>query len=117
MYQPLVPATLAFSESGTPWSARYGDVYHSDSGGPGQARHVFLAGNRLPHRWRGRDRFAILETGFGTGLNFLATWRAWLDDPQSCGRLHYLAVEKHPFRAEDLAAIHAAWPEFGDLSG
>lgn len=114
MYEPLVPASLAFSEGGIPFSERYGDIYHSDAGGPGQSRHVFLAGNRLPERWRNRDSFVILETGFGTGLNFLATWQAWQDDPQACRRLHYLSVEKHPFRAEDLAAIHAAWPEFAD---
>jgi tRNA 5-methylaminomethyl-2-thiouridine biosynthesis bifunctional protein len=114
MYEPLVPATLAFSETGIPFSARYGDIYHSDGGGPGQSRHVFLAGNRLPERWRGHDHFVILETGFGTGLNFLATWQAWQDDPQACRRLHYLSVEKHPFRAEDLALIHTAWPEFAE---
>ena len=34
-------------------------------------------GNGLPGRWAGRDRFVVLETGFGLGLNFLATWRAW----------------------------------------
>jgi tRNA 5-methylaminomethyl-2-thiouridine biosynthesis bifunctional protein len=116
MFEPLIPATLAFAESGTPYSARYGDVYHSDRGGPGQASHVFLAGNRLPARWRDRERFVILETGFGTGLNFLATWRAWRDDPYACRRLHYLSVEKHPFRVDDLARIHAAWPEFSDLA-
>jgi tRNA 5-methylaminomethyl-2-thiouridine biosynthesis bifunctional protein len=117
MYEPLAPATLAFSENGIPFSADYDDIYHSDGGGPGQSRHVFLAGNRLPERWRNRDSFVILETGFGTGLNFLATWQAWLNDPQACRRLHYLSVEKHPFRAEDLAVIHAAWPEFADLAG
>jgi len=116
MYDPLVPATLAFSENGIPFSIQYGDIYHSDGGGPGQARHVFLAGNRLPERWRDRDHFAILETGFGASLNFLATWQAWRDDPQACRRLHYLSVEKHPFRADDLTVIQAAWPEFVELA-
>jgi tRNA 5-methylaminomethyl-2-thiouridine biosynthesis bifunctional protein len=115
-YEHLTPATLTFSESGIPFSADYGDIYHSADGGPGQARHVFLRGNRLPERWQGRDRFVILETGFGTGLNFLATWQTWRDDPQACRRLHYLAIEKHPFQAGDLATIHAAWPEFAELA-
>lgn len=73
MYEPLVPARLAYDTAGVPWSAAYGDLYHSAEGGPGQARHVFLRGSRLPERWQGRERFVILETGFGTGLNFLAT--------------------------------------------
>ncbi|MDD5363885.1 MAG: bifunctional tRNA (5-methylaminomethyl-2-thiouridine)(34)-methyltransferase MnmD/FAD-dependent 5-carboxymethylaminomethyl-2-thiouridine(34) oxidoreductase MnmC [Gallionellaceae bacterium] len=114
MYEPLIPARLAYSEAGVPWSEQYGDLYHSAEGGPGQARHVFLRGNRLPERWQGKDRFVILETGFGTGLNFLATWSAWRDDPQACRRLHYISAEKHPFPVDDLAALHAAWPEFAE---
>lgn len=110
------PAHLAFDEGGTPVSADYGDVYHAAEGGPGQARHVFLGGNGLPRRWAGRERFVILENGFGTGLNFLATWAAWQADPDRPMCLHYLAVEKHPFRAEDLARLHAAWPEFDALA-
>ncbi len=112
----LSPASLATTGDGTPFSAAYGDVYHSADGGPGQARHVFLQGNDLPGRWQDRERFVILETGFGTGLNFLATWAAWNADPRHCGRLHYLALEKHPFSAADLDILHARWPEFEILS-
>ena len=54
MPEKLVPATLAFAADGTPFSEAYGDVYHSAGGGAAQARHVFLQGNNLPERWRGR---------------------------------------------------------------
>ena len=84
MNAPLVPARLAFTPDGTPFSEAYGDVYHSAEGGLAQARHVFLQGNGLPGRWRGRRAFTILETGFGFGLSFLATWRAWREDPARC---------------------------------
>jgi len=100
-----VRARLAFQE-GTPYSEAYGDVYHSAAGGVAQAEHVFLGGNSLPGRWAGRERFVILETGFGLGLNFLATWRAWKRDPARCARLHYVAIEKHPFALEDLQVLH-----------
>jgi tRNA 5-methylaminomethyl-2-thiouridine biosynthesis bifunctional protein len=113
---PLIPGRLAFLADGTPWSPDYGDVYHSADGGPGQAAHVFLRGNGLPARWRGRDRFVILETGFGTGLNFLTTWAAWRADAQACRRLHYLSVERHPFTVADLARLHRRWPEFALLA-
>jgi tRNA 5-methylaminomethyl-2-thiouridine biosynthesis bifunctional protein len=113
---PIVPATLAFAADGTPYSEAYGDVYHSTGGGLAQARHVFLAGNRLPQRWAGRDAFTILETGFGLGLNFLASWQAWRNDPQRCRCLHFLAVEKHPFCASDLATLHARHPELALLA-
>ena len=109
---PLIPARLEFAADGTPWSEEFGDVYHSAAGGPAQARHVFLAGNRLPERWAGRERFVILETGFGFGLNFLATWQAWRRDPARCGKLHFVSVEKHPFTLQDLRALHSRYPEF-----
>ncbi|MCL2523854.1 MAG: bifunctional tRNA (5-methylaminomethyl-2-thiouridine)(34)-methyltransferase MnmD/FAD-dependent 5-carboxymethylaminomethyl-2-thiouridine(34) oxidoreductase MnmC [Betaproteobacteria bacterium] len=112
----LQPAQLAFTADGTPFSPVYGDVYHSAHGGPAQARHVFLAGNDLPARWQDRHRFVILETGFGLGLNFLATWQAWRDDPRRCRRLHFVSSEKHPFTAADLAIAHRAWPEFAALA-
>jgi tRNA 5-methylaminomethyl-2-thiouridine biosynthesis bifunctional protein len=100
---PLVPARPAFRADGTPWSQEYGDVYHSAEGGLAQARHVFLAGNGLPGRWRGRRSFSILETGFGFGLSFLATLEAWREDPQRCDRLHFVSIEKHPLEARDLS--------------
>src|SRR3989454_5719536 len=109
---PLIPARLEFAADGTPWSEEFGDVYHSAAGGPAQARHVFLAGNRLPERWAGRERFSSLETGFGLGLNFLATWQAWRRDPARCGRLHFVSVEKHPFTLSSLRVLHSRYPEF-----
>jgi len=116
MYEHIDPATLAIAENGIPVSERYGDYYHSQEGGLGQARHVFLDGNRLPDRWQGRERFVILETGFGLGLNFLATWDAWRKDPSRCERLHFVSFERHPLRAEDLRTAHERWPELAPLS-
>ncbi len=113
---PIQPARLAFADDGTPYSDTFDDVYHSAGGGVGQAGHVFLAGNDLPLRWQGRDRFVVLETGFGLGLNFLATWAAWRDDPARCARLHFISCELHPFTVEDLAHLHQRWPQFAPLA-
>jgi tRNA 5-methylaminomethyl-2-thiouridine biosynthesis bifunctional protein len=112
MPNPLAPARLAFAADGTPYSHEYGDVYHSTEGGLAQARHVFLQGNGLPERWRGRRTFTVLETGFGFGLSFLATWRAWREDPARCERLHFVSIEKHPFAASDLALL---WEKYSEL--
>lgn len=112
-YTPIVPAELAFDGNGIPYAPAFDDCYHSASGGLEQARHVFLGGNDLPQRWQGRD-FVILETGFGLGLNFLCTWQAWQAQPGR--RLHYVAIEKHPFRRDDLQRLHAAWPELAPLA-
>jgi tRNA 5-methylaminomethyl-2-thiouridine biosynthesis bifunctional protein len=116
MADPLVPARLAFTEQGVPYSEAFGDLYHSAAGGPAQARHVFLAGNGLPGRWAGRGRFVILETGFGAGVNFLATWQAWRQDPRRCARLHFVSIEKHPFRISDLKEIYLRYPDLKNES-
>ena len=110
MSAPLEPARLAFRDA-VPYSEAFGDVYHSAAGGPGQAEHVFLKGNGLPGRWAGRRRFVILETGFGAGLNFLATWQAWRRDPRRCERLHFVSVEKHPFTLADAKEFHSLYPD------
>ncbi len=115
-FVPLLPAEPATAADGTPYSALYDDIYHAAQGGLGQARHVFLAGNDLPRRWLGADSFVILETGFGLGLNFLATWQAWRAS-RAGGRLHYLSVEKHPFRRDDLAALLGPQLELAPLAG
>ncbi len=112
---PLQPARLEFTTASTPFSAVFSDVYHSAQGGSAQARHVFLGGNGLPQRWQDRERFVILETGFGLGLNFLATWQAWRSDPCRCRRLHFISLEKHPFTATDLALAHRHWPDLAAL--
>ena len=106
----IVPATVDFSDPAAPRAPAFDDRYHPASGAFAQAQHVFLAGNGLPERWRGRARFTILETGFGLGNNFLATWAAWRDDPARCERLFFVSVEKHPLRIEDLRRAHAASP-------
>lgn len=110
------PAQLAFSAAGIPCSTQFDDVYHSAAGALGQAEHVFLRGNGLPAAWRRRERFTIIETGFGLGLNFLATWAAWRADPQRSTRLHFISCELYPFSVADLAQLHARWPELATIS-
>lgn len=117
MPSSLELASLTVDDDGTPVSPVYGDVYHSAAGGHAQARHVFMAGNGLPTRWQGKERFVILETGFGLGINFLATWLAWRNDPRRSAVLHFVSLEKHPFTADDLARAHRSLPEFAALSG
>lgn len=109
MNASIQPARVEYQE-GTPYSPLYGDVYHSADGALAQAQHVFLRGNGLPGRWAGRHRFVILETGFGLGNNFLATWAAWRDDPAHCEHLVFISVEKHPLERADLQRAHAASP-------
>ena len=112
----VTQAKLERTSAGTPYSSAFQDIYHSSDGGLAQARHVFLAGNSLPSRWADRDHFTILETGFGLGLNFLAAWHAWREDPRRCARLHFVSIEKHPFPAGDLSEALAPFAEIAPLA-
>ncbi|MFN9748705.1 MAG: FAD-dependent 5-carboxymethylaminomethyl-2-thiouridine(34) oxidoreductase MnmC [Burkholderiales bacterium] len=105
-------AKLCFNPQGVPWSETFGDVYHPRAGAFAQARHVFLAGNQLPARWQepGRRHFVILETGFGLGNNFLATWQTWRDLPEPRPALDFISIERHPFTRADLTLAHAQSP-------
>jgi tRNA 5-methylaminomethyl-2-thiouridine biosynthesis bifunctional protein len=106
---PLTPPQFEFDRS-VLYSPLYGDVYASAEGAFAQAAHVFLGGNDLPQRWRDRRDFVIVETGFGAGVNFLTAWDAWRN-VAAPARLHYVAVEKHPFSRHDLRRVLARWPE------
>jgi len=100
----------------TPYSSIYQDIYFSRENGLEESRHVFLEGNILPDRWMDTPSFTIAETGFGTGLNFLATWQLWHRHSGSRSRLHFISVEKHPLDVETLRTCHALFPELGLLS-
>jgi tRNA 5-methylaminomethyl-2-thiouridine biosynthesis bifunctional protein len=115
----IEPCDLRLDADGVPASARYRDRFHPRAGAAEQARHVFLDGNGLPERWCGRQRFHIVETGFGLGHNFLSTWQAldaWqgrsdsLSDARSASnrpalRLTYFSIELHPPSAGQLRAL------------
>ncbi|MBC7955413.1 MAG: bifunctional tRNA (5-methylaminomethyl-2-thiouridine)(34)-methyltransferase MnmD/FAD-dependent 5-carboxymethylaminomethyl-2-thiouridine(34) oxidoreductase MnmC [Cytophagales bacterium] len=112
--RPIVTAPLSFNDDGIPYSSAYQDIYHPLAGAFTQARHVFLGGNALPQRWQKpthqRDHFVILETGFGLGNNFLATWQAWREDPARCDRLVFISIEQSPLSADDMRLAHAHSP-------
>lgn len=132
-----VPLPLLEMRDGMPVSTAFDDVYFSRSGGVAETEHVFLHGNSLPARWQHRDThdgharvgsaeplaagargqgprqdsFTLCELGFGTGLNFLVTMRAFRATAPADAKLHYIAIEKFPFAPESLRALLAHQPE------
>lgn len=99
-------------------SQRFGDIYFSAEDGLEETRLVFLDGNRLGERMaeRGRDqRFTIAETGFGTGLNFLAVLALWQGLGEDAPALQYCATEIAPLDAELIRAALVAYPELAPL--
>lgn len=111
----LTQASLRWQDH-TAWSDDYADVYFSRSGGLAEARHVFLAGNRLAERFRDSNGFCIGELGFGCGLNFLATWQCWEEFAPAHARLHYYAAELSPLSLADLRDSLQHFAELAELA-
>lgn len=108
---------LDWREDGAPIARAHDDVYFSAQDGLAETRAVFLTGCGLPEAWAGREVFTVAETGFGTGLNFLALWRMWqAHAPSETAWLHFVSFEGFPLRVEDAARALAAWPELSELS-
>ena len=112
-WSPAQPATVEWHKSGTPESTLFQDTYYSRDNGLEESDYVFVAGNRLPQRWHNHPyrQFRIGETGFGTGLNFLLTWKAWRDCPEPRPDLHYVSFEKHPLAGDNILRALARWPD------
>ncbi|MFC2523652.1 MAG: ATP-binding cassette domain-containing protein, partial [Lautropia mirabilis] len=138
-------------QDGQPFSPRYGDRYHTQSGARAQAEHVFLGGCVLPDAWSvrppgtagndlehgtsgstpglgsdrnsdttttpsGPDRWTILETGFGLGLNFLSAWACWQASPVRPTTLRFVSTEAHPVSAHDIRRAGADDPRLQPLA-
>nr|WP_255487359.1 bifunctional tRNA (5-methylaminomethyl-2-thiouridine)(34)-methyltransferase MnmD/FAD-dependent 5-carboxymethylaminomethyl-2-thiouridine(34) oxidoreductase MnmC [Oceanospirillum sediminis] len=112
---------MDWDENSLPVSSEFDDVYFSKASGLEETRYVFLQHNQLPERWQSfpfspDNAFTIAETGFGTGLNFLCAWQAFLQHAPSDARLHFISVEKYPLRQDDLARSLSLWPELAPLA-
>lgn len=104
-----------------PRSEQFDDVYFSVEDGLAETRHVFLGGNRLRERWSDPAKagvFTIAETGFGTGLNFLAVWHLWIElkGRNRFGNLEFISVEKYPVSSRFIREVLSVWAdEFSDI--
>ena len=103
-------------EGGLLRSRRHGDIYFSAEGGLAETRHVFFEGSDLEAALQSAGHLTIAETGFGTGLNFLALL-ARHGELASRTRIDYISFEAHPLTAERAAAARQPFRELASLSG
>lgn len=103
---------------GTPYSSQFQDVYFSSDNGLLETEYVFLEGNDLSNRWQSLNAstFTIVETGFGTGLNFLSAVKLWLATAPKHATLHFISLEKYPLSLPDMTTALALWPELNTIS-
>jgi tRNA 5-methylaminomethyl-2-thiouridine biosynthesis bifunctional protein len=90
-------------------SERFDDIYFSPENGLQETHHVFLEGNNLPDAWADTDCFSIIETGFGTGLNFLCTWRLFDATAKKDQVLDFISFEKYPLSEEQIRQALLVW--------
>ncbi|MFC3194493.1 bifunctional tRNA (5-methylaminomethyl-2-thiouridine)(34)-methyltransferase MnmD/FAD-dependent 5-carboxymethylaminomethyl-2-thiouridine(34) oxidoreductase MnmC [Marinicella sediminis] len=119
------PLTLAYQstakidrQNGRPYSAQFDDIYFNPEDGLAETRYVFIGGNQLESRWQSHPgkTFCVAETGFGSGLNFLATCLAWQQAQFKPASLCFISTELHPMSTEDLRQTHQLFPELQELS-
>ncbi len=115
-------ARVNWNAESQPISAQFDDFYFSTDNGLEESRYVFLEQNQLEKRWKAladagaTTNFVVAETGFGTGLNFLATWQLWQKAGPQDGWLHFISAEKYPLTTQDLKQALALWPELKPLA-
>ena len=86
------------------FSHEFNDLYSSSKGPVEESEYVFIKGNRLEERFKKIDEnrnFHIGEIGFGIGLNFLTTCRAWLKLTKGNQTLEFTSFDKQIFQLED----------------
>ncbi len=107
---------VIWDEHGVPYSRTFSDTYFDRSDGLQESRHVFVDGCELTSAWAGKNSFTVCELGFGSGLNFLATWDAWQQTAKGGNALHYVGIEGSPLAASDMRRAHSLFPQISGLS-
>ncbi|WP_316862497.1 tRNA (5-methylaminomethyl-2-thiouridine)(34)-methyltransferase MnmD [uncultured Cohaesibacter sp.] len=119
------PPELVWLDNLTPKSTLFNDTYYSRDSGLEETRYVFINGNNLTERWQEAKDPVIGELGFGTGLNFLATWQAWQNtvafaEKDSAPKveversLTFISFEKYPMAKDNLFKALSPWPELSN---
>lgn len=101
-----------------PYSTQFQDVYYSSDNGLLETDYVFLQGNQLASRFQQLENstFTIIETGFGTGLNFLCAVQLWLTHAHKDATLHFISTEKYPLNLQEITQALQFWSELSDIS-
>jgi tRNA 5-methylaminomethyl-2-thiouridine biosynthesis bifunctional protein len=101
-----------------PYSIDFNDIYFSNDDCIQETEYVFIEHNRLKERFASLESstFTLIETGFGTGLNFLAVAAHWLALAKHSAQLHFISIEKFPLKLDDLRRAYETWPQFAEIS-
>ncbi len=96
------------------YSKSYNDIYFDKLNGPKETEHVYLNTNNLTKKFKNKQKFVIAEIGFGTGLNFLLTWKLWKENRKTNGSLTYISFENAPLSKKNIERVYK---KFKNLDG
>ena len=84
----------------------WNEQYHSKHGAIAESNHVFIQ-NGLYHclSINGASNIALMEIGFGTGLNALLTYLETEDHPI---KIDYIGIEAYPLKIEEIEVLNFA---------
>lgn len=134
----LRQANVKWDEQGQPKSEKFDDFYFNTDSGIDESRYVFINPSQLKKRWQNTNgSFTILETGFGTGLNFILTWLEWIEfqsnkqnqsnenkqkdnvtdqRAQVSNHLHFISIEKYPLDKDQITQALSLFPQLSHLT-
>jgi tRNA 5-methylaminomethyl-2-thiouridine biosynthesis bifunctional protein len=106
---------LRWDENGVPYSVVFDDKYFCREYGYDEAVYVGCGGNDLKARFLALDPsvpgvFTIMETGFGTGLDFCCAWQLWEKCAPSSWSLHFVSLELYPLGVDHIGRALGLWP-------
>lgn len=109
---PIEITSVASENNPRIYQPLFDDIYFSLQGGLAEKEYVFIGGTEFSKRLAEQQEkiFRIVEIGFGTGLNFLLSWRA-AEMAETSSIVEYITIEKYPLSVEQLISIYHYFPE------
>ena len=101
-------------KTNVPYSKHFDDIYYSTTNGYQESEYNFQQQTSLKSRWKNRSAqqsFTIIETGFGSGLNFFISWKNWKNAEKKPKHLYYISTELYPLKPEQIQHAINDWPE------
>ena len=98
------------------YSKSYNDIYFDKLNGPQETEHVYLNTNNLTKKFKNKQKFVIAEIGFGTGLNFILTWKLWKENRKTNGSLTYISFENAPLSKKDIERVYKKFKKLDGYS-
>ncbi len=89
----------------TIYHSELNEIYHSRHGALTESQHVFIH-HGLLHQLHKMDHIALLEVGYGTGLNVLLTIIELQNPLHATKHIEYTGIEKYPLEEQEYVQLH-----------